>query len=418
MAAARLLRTRLFIGISAISFVFLSPLALSAQPAYGTDRDDVRTVSSWQRLEQLSVQLDQQASRARSEARADRRHHGSEEFAERLDDFAKEAHRFRALVSERGVPSSKINDELRKLVDEGGKAQREFARAERHDPQTDADWNRTRMLLDEVNNDYLAANGLAAPMREPDRDRDRDRSDDRWRGGGNEANNQALPGTWNDNRRTLLNDLDRRADDAARLSESANMEISPDVERLRDQVRTFEQNAPRLTPDDTRASIEQMLSEARGLQASLSGSNAPPRLVDDVNGMVDALAQMRNSHTVVGTSGYGVAGPAVGPGAYADMDASQLTEELETRLSGISTMAGQYGSDDVSQSIAKFSDRVRDFDSRAPRMSQEDRRETVDSLLQDAQKTQRDLASRHVSSELVRQWNDVVDLLVQLRNRS
>ncbi len=323
-----------------------------------------------------------------------------------------QARRFRVLVNDRTAPSSKINDELRKLVDDGRKVQQESARAERHNPQTDADWNRTLATLDQINSEYLSANGLAAPPA------DRRYGSER-RGPGQDADDRAFPTTGNSNSPALLDELDRRSDDALRLSESGRLDVTPDIERLRNDVRSFERDASRRNADDTRENINRMLSEARAAQDSLSGSNAPSRLVDDVNVMVDTLTQLRDSNQAVGTSGYRngyQAGAAVG--SYANMDVAQLTRELNERVADLSNFAGQDVSDDVTSRIAQFRDRVRDFDNRSARMSTEDRREAIDRLLQDAQTTQRDLAGRHVSTRLVNRWNDIVDLLMHLRDRS
>jgi hypothetical protein len=394
--------------IAATCFVFLFPLGVSAQPTFDNDRD-VPTTGSWQRLEQLSVQLDRQAARARVEARADQRHHGSEEFAERLDDFAKEAHRFRALVDDRHVPSSKINDELRKLTDQARKVQRESVKAERHDPRTDADWNRAVATLDQIDHQYMAANGLARPGELRERypaDRERHEPD------------TVAPPTTSSARPIPLGDVDRRAADAVRLSESANLDITPDIERLRDELRSFEQDGPRMTPDDRRADLEQMLSQARAVQADLSGSNAPQQVRDDVDAVVDTLAQERDGETTaVGTSGYGPPS-ASDRDAYAAMDVPQLVHELDNRVARAGDVTAPAGLDELSRRVADFANRVRDFDNRAAGMSPEDRRETVDGLLRDAQRTQRDLAGRHVSNDVMSRWNDVVNLLAYLRARS
>jgi methyl-accepting chemotaxis protein len=400
MLAARPSRKPLWSATLAIAFVSLLPLASSAQPAYPPPPNPYASdVSAWQRLQQLSVRLESLALRTRDEARIGQRHRGSEELAEQVNDFAKDAHRFRLLMNERNVPASKINDEIRKLVDRAGKVQKEMAKTDRHNPRTDADWGRAIAVLDEINNQYLAANGLAASIGTSGYDR-----------------SGVYRGRWTDNRRTILNDLDRRAEDAARLSESANLEIAPEIERLRDQVRSFRQSMDRLSPDDTRANIAHLLADARAVQADLAGSNAPGQLRDDVNSMVGTLVQMRDmtAEGVAGTRGYGPA-PGIGTDRYATMDLPQLVREFDNLVSRASELAAQSDLDDVASEIARFRDKARDFDNSVASMSPEERREAIDRLLENAQKTQRNLARRHVSADLMTEWNAVVDLLVRLR---
>lgn len=398
---------RLWWLASAAALVFLFPLASSAQPAYSPENRDTYSVSAWQRLQDRSVELENLAMRAREEAKVDSRHHGSGELAEKIDDFAKDAHVLRLLTHERGVPASKINDQIRKLVDDASKVQRESAKADRHDPQTDSDWNRTVRVLDDINNQYMTANGLAVGTKGA---YGRDRLD--------------RPRDLSERRRTVVADLDRRADDAARLSEGANLEVAPEIDRLRDQVRSYQQDMDQLSPADTRANIAHMLSDARAVQVDLSGSNAPPQLRDDVNAIVGMLVHMRDMSAEgaepaypEGTSGYGpppgMTGDRVEAATIPDM-----AQDLDGRATRATELATQYDLDEVSNDIAHFRDRVRDFDDRSPDLSPHERREAIDSLLRDAQKTQRDLASRHASTDLTAEWNGIVDLLVRMRDRT
>ncbi len=409
MFFARLSPARLWSLASAAVLVILFPLASSAQPVYSPESRDAYSVSSWQRLQDLSAQLESQATRTRQEAKIDARHHGSDELVERLDDFAKDAHVLRLLTRERDVSPSKIDDQVRKLVDDARKVQNESAKAERHDPQTDSDWNRTVGVLDDINNEYLAANGLAGGT---------------TRTYGSEHGYRGR--SWSDGGRAMVSNLDRRADDAARLSESANLDIAPEIERLRDQVRSFQRDMDDLSPADTRANIAHMLSDTRAAQADLSGSNAPQQLREDVNAMAGMLEQMRdmtaereefNTPHPAGTRGYGAS-----PGVTGDRDEAfrvpDLARDLNRRVQRASEMARQYDLDDVSNDIAHIRDRVSDFANRAPNLSPHERRETIDGLLKDAQKTQRDLVSRHVASDLTSEWDGIVDLLLQMRTRA
>jgi hypothetical protein len=216
----------------------------------------------------------------------------------------------------------------------------------------------------------------------------------------------------------MLANLDRRVDDAARLSESGNLEMAA-IERLRDQEKSFAQNQSRLSPDDLRANIEDMLSEARAAQADLSGSNAPGQLRDDVNVIVGLLTEMRDANSAVGTTGYGPSVPATESGVpgYVTLDTSAL-QVLDDRVQRASDLAVDAAGGDFANRIAQFRDRVRDFEDRAASMTPDERRERIGRLLEDAQETQRNLAGRHVAAPLMDQWNAVVNLLVQMKNRS
>ncbi len=397
-------QARLWSFAGAVALVFLLPAPGSAQPRH--DADDYYT-SSWQRLQNLSIRLETLANQTRDEARVDRRHHGNEEYAERLDDFAKDAHEFRELMNQRNVRASNVNDRIRKLQDDARKVQQESAKSDRHAPRTDTDWNRTVAVLNEINNEYLAANGLAGPVATSgDRDRDRyDRDRDRHR-------------SWTDDRRSMVNDLDQRADDAARLSESANLEIAPEIDRLRDQVRSFRQGVDQFSPPDASARIARMLAGARDAQADLAGSNAPA-VRDDINAMVRTLVAMQDAvaaEAPAGTSGYGSSPTATDRGE--SMDVVNMARDLDAEAARANELAVQssYYSD-VGNDIAHFRDRTRDFEDRAADLSRRERLDIVDGLLRDAQKTQRDLARRYVSGDLKDQWNSIVNLLVRMRDR-
>jgi hypothetical protein len=388
-----------------LAVVLLLPLSSSAQPVYPpAGNPDASHVSSWQRLQQLSLRLESLAMRARDEAKIDARRHGSEELAEKMNDFAKDSHELRLLANERNVRASKINDQIRKLVDDAQKVHKESVNARRHDPQTDTDWNRTVEVLDQINNQYLAANGLLTP-----------------RGTAGTVPPGGFYRNGLETRRTMINDLDRRADDAARLSESATLEIAPEIERLRDQVRSYRQRMDELSPLDRRANIAHMLTDARAAQADLAGSNAPAQLRDDVNAIVGTLVQMRDmtAEGAEGTGGYGPPPGAVDRAYPYPMTAmADFAQDLDARAVRASELAVRADYDDVANDISHFRDKTRDFYDREASMTRAERREAIDSLLRDAQKTQRDLAGRHVSSDLTSQWNGIVDLLVRMRDRS
>lgn len=402
MSAVRLFGPRLWSAASVLALVFLFPMTGLAQSVYPrTDNPDASYVSSWQELQRLALRLDTLATRARDQAKMDSRHHGSEELAERMDDFAKDAHYLRQLSEERNVSSSKISDQIRKLEDDAQKVQKESVKAKRHNPQTETDWNRTVGVLDRINSQYLAANGLVAP--------------------------QGTVGTYppdrvyrNDmeGRRMMINDLDRRADDAARLAETANLEIAPEIDRLRDQIRSYQQRMDDLSLVDRRASIAHMLADARAAQADLSGSDAPAQLRDDVNAIVGTLVQLRDMNTegAEGTRGYGPP-PGVAPDRYETMNVPDLVRELDSRVARASDLAARADLDDVANEISRFQDKARDFDYREASMPRSERREAIESMLRDAQNTQRDLARRHVSGDLVSEWNGIVNLLVRMRDR-
>lgn len=385
---------------AAAALVVLYPLASSAQAAYPQrDADDAAYSSSWQHLQDLSVQLENLSHRVRDEARIDSRHHGSGALAGRMDDFAKDAHEFRELMSHRNVKRSDVDDHIRKLVEDARKVQQESARADRHDPRTDADWNRAVAVLDRINDQSFAANGLRTG---PIGTSGEYRAERDYRG-------------WADSRRTIVTDLDRRVDDAARLSESANLEVAPEFDRLRDQVRSFQQGMDNLSPVDTRANIAHMLADARAAQADLAGSNAPAQLRDDVNAIVGMLVNMRDmtAEGTAGTNGYG-APPPMARDRYETMDLPDLTRDLDTRVSRATQLATQGDYDQVSNDVAHFQDRLRDFEDRSADMSLRERHEAVDSLLKDAQNTQREIARRHVSADFANEWNGIVDLLARM----
>ncbi len=426
-----------WLAASAAAFVLVAAPGAFAQPTYPNQypaQPYYRTAP--QNLEALAQQLDQLALQARNQARADKRGGHGEEVAERLDDFANHANEFRVLLRERDVPSSKINDGIRRLVDDARKVQKERMKANWRDPQVDADWNATLAALDDLNHQFLVANNLApSPLDIPGY------TPQYGPGYGTYNPNDGAVGTsgygapdvdrtWRGNAGVMLADLDRRADDAVRLSQNTDLAAAAGILRLRDQIRSFARRAGSLSPAEHDADIREMLQDARTVQSQLATPDVPPQLRDDVSAMVGTLVHLRDmsgNHaeqrddrdrdTARGTAGYDN-DTGIASDRYAMMDVPQLTSELTRRADRAARTAAQWNRDDGASEVSHFQDRVRDFNDRAASMDRDDRRSGLEDLLHDAQSTQRDLARRNAPADLVNQWNAVVDLLVRLRDAS
>jgi len=389
-------RTGLATAVIAGTFV-LSTIAC-APAAYTSRGQSVYSATPYDHLQQRSQQLEMLAARARDGARLDQARGGRHEVTDRMDDFAKHAHDLRQLVRERGVPASKINDRIRQLTDDGNKVQKEWAKSRTRNPQTLADWDRALAALTDLNSQFMAASGLAVRPEVGTSGSFPDRPYGRTGDGG----------------QALLNDLDRRVNDALRLSERSSPSATADLESLRDQVQRFARQADQLPPGDAQDRLARMLSDTRAVQRRLSTQNVPTQLRDDLNAMVGTLVQLRDltGEGVEATAGFGTRD------RYAVMDPMQLSQELNRRAMRASELAADENLNDVSNKIAEFRDNVRDFDTKAGRMDRDERRDRLDHLLKDAQAVQRDLAQRRVSGNLVDQWNGVVDLVVRLRDAS
>lgn len=393
--------------------ILLVAPAATAQPVYPAQ--STYYGPSYQTVQTLAQHLDVLAQRARADAKYARHNGGSEEVAERIDDFAHHANQFRALVRRGHVSDDKINDQIRRLVDDARKVQKESAKHSWRNAQLESDWNACLSALDNLNAQYLAANRLApAPLDVPG-------YQPVVRPGYGEVgtSGRVLTHRWADDRDVLLQDLDRRADDAVRLSRDSYADAAPDLIRLRDQVRAFRDQADRLRLEDSRANILHLLADARAAQADLANEDAPPQLRDDINAMVGTLVQMRDmtADRAEGTSGR--VEPGIANDRFAMMDAPQLAAELNRRTDRAVEISNQYDLDsDTSSQISHFSDRLRDFNQNAATMDRDDRRSGLDSLLKDAQQAQRSLARRNAPVDLTNQWNAIVDLLVRLRDAS
>lgn len=391
----------MFAVLAAAALALLLPLDASAQ--FRSQPRHAYSISSYERLQQLSQQLEAAAARARDSAKLDERQGGRDEVTNEIEDFAKEAHHFRLLMHERDVPASKINEQIRDLVDDGRKVQRESAKAKFRSPEAQAEWNAALALLNEINNEFMVANGLASPAAV-----------------GTTGNSTAFPRrTWVDSRRTLVADLYRRADNAVQLSENSYVAAAPEIVAFREEVIAFQRDADRFDRVDAHANILRMLDTARALQQRLVRESAPPQLRDDIAGIVGTLVQMRDmtAERVEGTTGY--VEPGIATDRYAMMDAPQLQSELVRRTLRASEMAERSAFDaDVARRIAHFRDELREFNNRATTLGRDDRHDRIDSLLEDAQRTQRELAKSSAPADLVEQWNAVVELLVKLRDVS
>lgn len=390
-----------WLATAAIAGTFALSTAACASAAYSSRGQSVYSATPYDRLQQRSQQLEMLAARARDGARLDQERGASHEVTERMDDFAKHAHDLRQALRERGVPASKINDRIHQLMDDGNKVQKEWAKSRTRNPQTMSDWDRALAALTDLNGEFMAASGLAVRPEDsvgtsgsfPDRPYGSDRAD------GGQA---------------LLNDLDRRVNDALRLSERSSHGATADLESLRDQVQLFERQANQLPPADAQDRLARMLSDTRAVQRRLSTQDVPTQLRDDLNVMVGTLVQLRDltGEGVDATGGFGTRD------RYGVMEPMQLSQELSRRATRASQLAAGENLNDVSNRIADFQEKVHDFDAKAGRMDRDERRDRLDSLLKDAQATQRDLAQRRVSGDLVEQWNGVVDLVVRLRDAS
>ena len=390
-----------WLATAAIAGTLVLSTAACAPAAYSSRGQSVYSATPYDRLQQRSQQLEMLAARARDGARLDQRRGGRHEVTDRMDDFTKHAHDLRQLARERGVPASKINDRIRRLMDDGNKVQKEWAKSRTRNPQTLADWDRALAALNDLNGQFMAASGLAV------------------RPGVGVGTSGSFPDrpygrTGGDGGRALLNDLDRRVNDALRLSKRSSLGATADLESLRDQVQRFGRHADQLSPGDAQDRLARMLSDTRAVQRRLSTENVPTQLRDDLNAMVGALVHLRDltGEGVEATAGFGTRD------RYAVMDPMQLSQELNRRAMRASELAADENLNDVSNKISEFLDKFRDFDTKAGRMDRDERRDRLDNLLRDAQAAQRDLAQRRVSGDLVDQWNGVVELVVKLRDAS
>jgi hypothetical protein len=160
-----------------------------------------------------------------------------------------------------------------------------------------------------------------------------------------------------------------------------------------------------------------MLGEARGVQAELPDRDVAADARENWDRVVAILVTMRDlaPEPYQGTSGYGALPEIVDRDSRAP-DPLALTRELDDRSAAAAVLARQTGMEDQASAVNQLRDRLHSFNGHYPSLSPEERRESVNLMLRDAQRIERDLANRDVSTELYANWTRVVDLLTQLRS--
>lgn len=374
----------------------------SAAPRLGPHAQGGYTATAaYERLQQRSLELEALALRARDQAKIDERHGGSDDVTHRIHEFAEHAHQLAELMRKNDADQPKVNGRIRQLMDDAAKVQREWAKSKRRNPQTIAAWNRTLEVLTDVNTQYMAANGLAAPPEVAI---------------GTSGVSDELDGTWGGSRETLLRDLASQAERAERLGRASSFGVASDLTELRRQVDAMSDPAGRMTVAESHERIVRLLFDAQQVQRRLNVDDAPADLRDQVNALVGLLVHMRNltGERAAGTAGYE---PPLPPGReIAAGDWSALMTELSQRTLRASELATDATLYELSGKLVNFRNKLQEYDRTASAMEPGDRRRRLDSLLREAQERQRDLAEHGAPLGLVSEWNTVVDLLVQLRN--
>jgi hypothetical protein len=277
----------IWVATAALAAALVLTTTACAPTAYSSRGQSVYSTTPYDRLQQRSQQLEMLAARARDGARLDQRRGGRHEVTDRMDDFAKHARDLRRLVHERDAPASKIDDRIRQLMDDGNEVQKEWANSGARNPQTLADWDHAVAALTDFNSQFAATRGLAV---RPDagvgvKDAIPDRPDGRAGGDGGEA---------------LLGDLDRRVNDALRLSERSWLDatandVSRRIAEFRDGCRDFAAKAGRMDLDERRDRLDHLLKDAQATQRDLAQRRVSGELVDRWNGVVDLVVRLRNA---------------------------------------------------------------------------------------------------------------------------
>ena len=320
----------------AIGLTGLFAVAPAASAQYGTNsqypngrnyRGRAMASRSYDRMRQYAQQLDEQAREARRQAHMSQspyRTFGRDtKFLREIDQFSARATQFRVGMETYQTRPWNVDDEIAGLLQDARNVEARLQRARFVDRRTVSNWNRTVALLNQMTTEYQAGigyrnrypngtyrgdqypNGVdpnagvnpntVDPRTDPYPGNNGDYRGDRnpdWNRDRNPNNGSYANST---DLRQLAAELDQRAARASQLS-SGYTGYSSDLRQFSEQARNFRDQVEsnQMSRTELRTEVNQLLSEAQNAYSELQQRNVSRQVADEWSAIVQILNRMRD----------------------------------------------------------------------------------------------------------------------------
>ena len=294
--ARKVTRTLTLFAAAALSLA--APAAMQAQDARYRDREGTLSRAGYDRMRQMSQQLDVLARQANDQARYDQRgqHQRDTKFLRSVDEFARSATQFRARMNNYRTRPWNVDEELQTLIGDARDVQQRIRRARFADARTRETWDRVVVLLQRMTSEYRNGTRVAVgDGRYRDDDfRDRDYRDDEYQDG---------YGSYGNDVSQLARELDERAN---RLVEISRRSVPFDygygdaLGRFAEHARDFRGRVDggRLSQQQLQLIVRRLVEEAQQAQSDLTRPGVSREMRSEWDGAMQTLQRIRQAAAV------------------------------------------------------------------------------------------------------------------------
>lgn len=292
--------TRTLTLFAAAALSLAAPAAIQAQDARYRDRAGTLSNAGYDRMRQMSQQLDVLARQANDQARHDQRGQSQRDtkFLRSVDEFARSATQFRARMNTYRTRPWNVDEELGTLIGDARNVQERIRRARFADARTRETWDRVVNLLQRMTSEYRTGTRVAVgDGRYRDDDfRDRDDRDEGYRDDAGYYQNQSDVSQ-------LARELDERANrlvEVSRRSVPFGYGYGDALGRFAGQARDFRGRVDggRLSQQQLQLMVRRLAEEAQQAQSELARPGVSREMRSEWDGAMQTLQRIRQAAAV------------------------------------------------------------------------------------------------------------------------
>lgn len=287
--------TRILTLFAAAALSLAAPAAMQAQDVRYRDRAGTLSRTSYDRMRQMSQQLDALARQANDQARYDQsdQYRRDTKFLRSIDEFARAAAQFRARMNTYRTRPWNVDEELQRLAKEARDVQTRIRRARFADARTRESWDRVVVLLQRMTSEYRNGTRVAVgDGRYRDDDfRDRDYRDDEYQDG---------YGSYRTDVSQLARELDERANrlvEVSRRNVPFGYGYGDALGRFAEQARDFRGRVDggRLSQQQLQLIVRRLVEEAQQAQDDLTRPGVSREMRTEWDGAMQTLRRIRQA---------------------------------------------------------------------------------------------------------------------------
>ncbi|MBC8647852.1 MAG: hypothetical protein H7X85_11855 [Thermoanaerobaculia bacterium] len=287
--------TRILTLFAAAALSLAAPAAMQARDVRYREREGTLSRAGYDRMRQMSQQLDALARQANDHARNDQsdQYRRDTKFLRSVDEFARSAAQFRRRMNEYRTRQWNVDEELGRLIGDARNVQKRIRRARFADTHTREDWDRVVDLLQRMTSEYRNGTRVAVgDGRYRDDDfRDRDYRDDAYRDD---------DGYYQSDISQLARELDERTNrlvEVSRRSAPFGYGYGDALGRFAEHARDFRGRVDggRLSQQQLQLIVRRLVEEAQQAQSDLTRPGMSREMRSEWDGAMQTLQRIRQA---------------------------------------------------------------------------------------------------------------------------